>query len=270
MRRTLHAAPPAAAAAAAVAVAGCASPTAGSPVAASGMGTIALSAGNGSTGATAATSAGTSGATSAATSAASQPSAPSSAEPSAESSAQSPGGTSGGAPGSSDQQSGSAPDSSDASAGDGALDDTSTTWVTTFCDEFSTMAQYASPDSSGMGKQETVDLVSKAYHDMSSAAGKAAATLADTPPPTFSGGDALATGVHDWFEKVASIYGKGSTAIANGHYDTPDDLTSAIDAVESQVNDANQQLGDSVGKIDPAVATTIRQLPQCQVLFGGR
>jgi len=143
------------------------------------------------------------------------------------------------------------------------LDAKSTTWVDTFCIGFADMAQYVSPDTSGMGKQDTIDAVVSSYQHISDSAGHTATELAAIPAPTFSGGAKLATGLQGWFSDLSKVYGDGAVTIENGSYDTPSDLTSAISGVESGAADANAKLSKSVQQVTPQVAAAMLAQPSC-------
>jgi hypothetical protein len=148
------------------------------------------------------------------------------------------------------------------------LDETSTTWVVTFCTGFADIAEFTSPDT-GMGKDETIQAVVDAYQGMADAASAAADALENTPAPTFAGGERMATGVHDWFRDVAEAYGDGAASIAAGDYDTSSDLKADIDAIETQVNTANARLGQTLGSVDPDVGRAIAAQPECAALAAG-
>jgi len=53
-----------------------------------------------------------------------------------------------------------------------------------------------------------------AYTGLSTSAGKAAADLAVTPPPTIEGGDAVATDFATAFQNLSDVYGRGAQTIA--------------------------------------------------------
>jgi len=125
------------------------------------------------------------------------------------------------------------------------------------------MAQYVSPDTSGMGKEDTIDAVVSAYQHISDSAGHTATELAAMPAPTFSGGQKLATGLQGWFSDLSKVYGDGANTIENGTYATPDDLSKAISDVESGASDANTKLSQSVGQVSPDVASAMLALPAC-------
>jgi hypothetical protein len=125
------------------------------------------------------------------------------------------------------------------------------------------MAQYVSPDTSGMGKQETIDAVVQAYQHISDSAGQTATKLDAIAAPTFAQGKKLATGLQSWFADLSTVYGDGAATIKDGSYDTPDDHRTAISKVESGAATANTKLSTSVQQVSPQVAAAMLALPSC-------
>lgn len=158
---------------------------------------------------------------------------------------------------------GSAETPATATAGTAHLNARSVTWVKTFCNGFSDVAKYASPDTKGMGKQATINAIVQAYQNISDSAGNTAVKLGGIPAPTFAGGTKLAAGLHTWFTDISDVYGSGATTIKHGNYDTPDDLKAAIDKVESHAGAANTKLSNSVGKVKPSIANAMLAIPAC-------
>ena len=102
-----------------------------------------------------------------------------------------------------------------------------------------------------------------AYTGLSTSAGKAAADLAVTPPPTIEGGDAVATDFATAFQNLSDVYGRGAQTIAALTPSTEADLKTAIDAVEEEARGAQPE---TMQDLDPAVEAAVEQLPECASL----
>lgn len=156
----------------------------------------------------------------------------------------------------------SSPTGSDAQTLDGASVD----WLTAFCTGFSDVASYAGPDTTGLSNDEIVQKVVHAYDSMSSAAQHAEARLQALPQPTFPGEQRIVPAAIDWFQAVTTVYGHGAETIAGTTFHSLDELSAAIDKVESGMDGANTRFGAAVGEVDPSVTETMRGLPECSVL----
>lgn len=153
-----------------------------------------------------------------------------------------------------------------ATGSDQTLDETSVTWVTSFCNGYAEIAGQASPETKGMSKSETIATVVRTYRDISQGADKTAADLTSLNPPTFDGGDAVATAMSKWFSGLAEVYSNGADTIEAGSYSTPSDLTDAIDAIEEKVRPLNAELGVALADIPDWVRAALVELPACGAL----
>lgn len=147
------------------------------------------------------------------------------------------------------------------------LDDPSITWLAGFCTGFSDVASYSGPDTSGMSDSEIVQTIVDAYDSMSAAAASAKTTLQTLPAPTFPGHDKIVPAALAWFAAVNSVYGKGADTIATGTFTSLDELSAAVNKVESGMDSANTSFGAAIGTVDPSVTHAMKSLQECSTLI---
>lgn len=153
-------------------------------------------------------------------------------------------------------------------AGGGAIDADSVAWLSSFCNGFGDVMQYAEPDTVGMSDDAALQTIVDAYDGMARASMEAAYHLQAIPQPTFPGADVIAPAINSWLLRVSEVYTVGAESIAHGTFNSLEELQATIDSIESGMNGVNQNLGVAMGDIDPAVKATIAGLPECAPLIG--
>lgn len=161
--------------------------------------------------------------------------------------------------------SGSSPSSAGAPQ---TLDAGSVNWLAGFCTGFSDVASYSGPDTTGMTDDEVVQAIVNAYDSMATAAATARSDLKAMPEPTFPGHDKIVPAVLSWFGSVNSVYGQGAQTIASTSFSSMDQLSTAVNKVESGMDSANTSFGQAIGTVDPSVTATMKSLPECASLVG--
>lgn len=160
----------------------------------------------------------------------------------------------------------SAASSAGGSAAPAELDAQSTTWFETLCSGVSPIAELAqTADTSGLSdaaaQQKGVELITQ----FGTALSDTGAALADTPAPTFDGGEDLAS-------TMASGLAESGTQMAAlaqsfGAIDPAD--TAALEAaVQSLPDDLQTAVAplSAIGELDPSVSAAVQEIPACQAL----
>lgn len=164
----------------------------------------------------------------------------------------------------------SSAESAEASASGGAaaaeLDAQSTTWFETLCGGVAPVAELAqTADTSGLSdaaaQQKGVELIT----EFGTALSDTGAALADTPPPTFDGGEDFASTMSDGLTESGTQM--AALAESFGAIDPADTaaLQAAVTALPDDLATAVAPLS-ALGDIDPAISAAAQEIPACAAL----
>lgn len=160
----------------------------------------------------------------------------------------------------------SAGSSANGGAAPAELDAQSTTWFETLCSGVAPVAELAkTADTSGLSdaaaQQKGVELITQ----FGAALSDTGATLADTPPPTFDGGEEFATTMSNGLTESGSQM--ADLAKSFGSID-PTDTAALEEAVASLPDDLSAAVAplSAIGDLDAGVSAAAQEIPSCQQL----
>jgi predicted small secreted protein len=143
------------------------------------------------------------------------------------------------------------------------LDPDTEAFFQAFCGGATAMAEFTSPDTSGLTMDQVQATIIEAYTNLSSSATDTAFLLEELTVPPIENGQQLYDNAIERFRVIGAVYGNGVETIKVTPA-TEQDLRAAIDLIEQEVRDTSPE---TVDVVDPAVQAAVRQLPECQGLF---
>jgi len=142
------------------------------------------------------------------------------------------------------------------------LDPVTAEWFTVFCTRAADAGQYVT-EVTDQTLSQAQNTIVETYTNISLSASTSVGLLQQTPPPTVSGGDDLATKAIEYFTVASDVYGRGALTIAALTPANFNDLQVAKDAVEAE---ATASIPNTMSDVDPTVLAAAQQLPECKGL----